>query len=216
MYLLDPERGRRRRHIFVDKAGKMLHQAERGVDIAFRDMGHRTRGILAEARAAFRREEPVRDDVLEARIRSRIGHIIRHPHFIEVKVRSGKVRLSGPVLQRHVIELIRAVESVPGVQSVENSLDPHDSPNGIPSLEVAMTQPPTRRSNLAPAYRLTMLLTGGLALVCGAGKRGVFGTLLAAAGISMAANAFWSSQSGAQNSNHAQQKSKDVDVLVLQ
>src|SRR5690349_4828592 len=96
MYVLDPERGHRRRAIARDKA---LHwgrvAARRGRNNAF-DMGNRIRGAVAEARGRiFRRQ--VGDDVLVARVASKLGRLVDHPHPVGVTAEAGIISLSGYV-----------------------------------------------------------------------------------------------------------------------
>jgi hypothetical protein len=188
MYLLDPERGRRRRHILADKVGKSLHQAEQGVDVGLRDMGHRTRGMMAEFRSALRYEESVPDEMLVSRIRSRIGHVIRHPHMIDIRARKGYVILSGPLLQRHLTRLLRTVLATPGVRQLENRLEIHDNPNGIPSLQIASEQQP-RRAKWSPALRLAAVAAGVGSFLYGLARRPALSTIVASAGLALAATA---------------------------
>ena len=52
MYLLDPDRGKRRRHILEDRARSAVHHVEDLAGKAERDLANRTRGIEARARGS--------------------------------------------------------------------------------------------------------------------------------------------------------------------
>jgi len=57
MYLLDPDRGRRRRALMRDKTLSAWRRTGRAIRGTACDLGNRARGIVAEANAAFRRRE---------------------------------------------------------------------------------------------------------------------------------------------------------------
>src|SRR5207244_8625010 len=65
MYFLDPVQGRRRRALVRDQCASALRQWSDILDKAARDLGNRTRGMVAEAQAAWSRA-PVDDAVLVA------------------------------------------------------------------------------------------------------------------------------------------------------
>jgi hypothetical protein len=56
MYLLDPERGGRRRALVRDQAARARHKLGDGLDATARDLGSRAKGTLAELRSRFRRD----------------------------------------------------------------------------------------------------------------------------------------------------------------
>ena len=169
MYFLDPNRGARRRAIATDKltsAGRHLPEAAR---VTARDLSNRARGKWAEATHLFSSDDPS-DQVIEARVRSKIGRVCSHPHAIHVMSQDGHVTIDGVVLADEVPSLIRAVEGVRGVQSVENQLRQFSSPESIPSLQGG-----TRREyrsefmqqNWSPAARIAAGAAGTAALASG-------------------------------------------------
>ena len=85
MYLLDPERGRRRRTLLRDRAVRTVNRVGHFLDASARDVAHRTRGLAAEA-CSLLGDKNVPDEVLTARVRSRMGRIVSHPHSIQVTV----------------------------------------------------------------------------------------------------------------------------------
>src|SRR5215510_227962 len=78
MYLLDPDRGARRRALARDKAVHFGRVAGERLGARSRDLRNRARGLAARTRRAKPEETPG-DDVLEARMRSEIGRAARHP-----------------------------------------------------------------------------------------------------------------------------------------
>src|SRR5512142_2363558 len=66
MYLLDPDRGNRRRKTFRDQFARGLHVAADSADKSLRDLQNRARGTVAETWSVLRREQ-VADETLEQR-----------------------------------------------------------------------------------------------------------------------------------------------------
>jgi hypothetical protein len=57
MYVLDPERGRRRRALARDKAVSFAKDTGRAVARTSRDLGNRAKGVAAEVRSAVAKRE---------------------------------------------------------------------------------------------------------------------------------------------------------------
>src|SRR3954454_4731973 len=85
MYVLDPDRGRRRRALFRDQLVHAASIVPDAFDATARDLTNRTRGLVAAASSIFNSEE-VPDEVLVDRVRSKMGRVVSHPHAIEVTV----------------------------------------------------------------------------------------------------------------------------------
>ena len=122
MYLLDPERGRRRRAMLRDGVLSRAIDSELFLKKSRRDIGNRARGMAAKTRNRVFPGRPVEDDVLAERVRSKMGRYVSHPGAIEVSVAAGQVTLRGPVLADEADGLVRAVESVRGVREVADRL----------------------------------------------------------------------------------------------
>jgi hypothetical protein len=135
MFLLDPNQGGRRRALLRDKAVRLWTRGSRQVGGLSEDLGNRARGVLSETKSRLRREETPPDAVLEARVRSEIGHVVSHPRAIDVRASNGRVTISGPVLASEVDALLGRVAGVRGVTDVENRLEVHEHPDGIPGLQ---------------------------------------------------------------------------------
>jgi osmotically-inducible protein OsmY len=131
-YLLDPDRGARRRALARDKAAHAGRKLAEGIDATTRDLRNRVRGTAAELRARVR-PEPVDDEVLRDRVRSSIGRVVDHPKAIEVTVSEGQVTLRGHVVEQELDELLRTAERVRGVSRVVNELEVRREV-GAPSL----------------------------------------------------------------------------------
>ena len=160
MYLLDPERGRRRRASARGKAASVLGAGGAALGRASRDLAHRSRGLAAEAGARLH-HEPVDNRVLEDRVRSKMGRFVSHSHAIEVLADDGEITLAGEILDSEVAGLLAAVRSVRGVRKVDDQLRVHESAGSVSSLQ---GEPRKRNRTLppwTPAKRLLATSAGG-------------------------------------------------------
>jgi hypothetical protein len=171
MYLFDPDRGRGRRARIRDQAMRTTHQAEDAIGKALQDTRNRASGLAAEAKSAFRRqEEPISNQQLEARVRSRLGHVVSHPHAVHVLAQDGRVMLSGSVLANEKRELLNEIRHIAGVKAVDDSLDQHESAEQFdaPHRHVSTRRDESSDSSSLHWTRSTRLLAilagGGLAL----------------------------------------------------
>jgi osmotically-inducible protein OsmY len=118
--------------------GRLRHRAmlrDKGVSAGrARDLRHRLRGMVYQAKSRLGDQE-VPDDILVERVRAQLGRPVSHPRAIEVRVRNGCVILAGPILADEVEELIRQVELIDGVRSIQSELDLHDEPGDLPALQ---------------------------------------------------------------------------------
>lgn len=133
-FVLDPERGARRRALVRDKAVRSARLTGDALDATMRDMSNRTRGIAAAARSKWS-GGPVDDATLVERVRAKVGRVCSHPRAIDVDVRDGEVTLRGPIMFAEVDDVMSTAAGVPGVRSVVNELEPYESADGVPSLQ---------------------------------------------------------------------------------
>ena len=105
MYLLDPDKGRRRRAIARDKAMSVVAQTQDVAGKAARDLSHRIDGVRANVARPFRERGTPDDLRLIERVRSRIGRVVSHPHAIHVGAHQGRV----PPFARNNPPILRAV-----------------------------------------------------------------------------------------------------------
>jgi hypothetical protein len=167
MYLLDPDRGRRRRAVARDKARRLVHRGSGLVDAARRDAAHRLHALGAKARRFTARGSMVSDEVLVERVRARLGRVIAHPHAVRVTAEHGRVTLAGPILRREHAALMAAVSGVRGVQDVRNGeLALYERPDGVSALQGRSRRdgmrPELLQDNWTPALRLGAMAGGGL------------------------------------------------------
>jgi osmotically-inducible protein OsmY len=121
MFLMDPDRGARRRALVRDKFNWAARKLKRAARITQVDLRNRAVGTLIEAKHALRREEAP-DAVLEGRVRSKLGRKVSNPHAVHVKCQDGNVTLTGQVLASEASALLRCVGAVAGVHSVTDQL----------------------------------------------------------------------------------------------
>jgi uncharacterized membrane protein len=192
MYLLDPERGARRRARLRDAAVNATHTAADAADTTRRDLTNRIVGTAAEVRGRFTRSD-VDDQTLIERVRSKLGRIVSHSHAISVTAENGVITLTGPILQTEVPRLIRTVEGVRGVRDVVNQLEEHKQASDIPSLQGGSTppglQPDILQRQWAPATRVIVAGIGVCLAAIGMRRRDIPGWLLMAGGIGLLARA---------------------------
>jgi hypothetical protein len=134
MYALDPDAGRRRRALTRDQLTRARIKTRETASATARDLLNRSYGIMAGARSRLF-ESGVEDEVLEQRVRSKFGYVVRNPSAIEARVDSGRVTLTGSVRADEVDQLIGEVSAVRGVSAVENRLDVHHEAGHVPELQ---------------------------------------------------------------------------------
>jgi len=190
MYMLDPDKGRRRRALAADKAQRFMSDASTVLGAAAHDVSNRVRGVQASAGRRLRGTATPDDLQLIERVRARIGRVVSHPHAIQVGAREGEVTLSGPVLMSEVDDLVEAAWSVPGVVAVDEHFDIHPSPGGMPSLQGAGRRSRARSGTLADngglMLRAAAIVGGSLLAAYGVTQRSLSGLALAGIGGALA------------------------------
>jgi len=190
MYMLDPDRGRRRRALLRDQLVRVAHGTPDAVGAAARDLSNRARGLAAGAGSMLSSEE-VSNEVLVARVRSKMGRVVSHPHAIEVTADQGRVTLGGPVLAREVAHLLSCVSRVRGVAGVESRLEVHAEAGNVPALQGGRRRPVHRfeffQENWSPTARLLAGLTGGALAAYGLSRRDLLSLALGAVGVGLLA-----------------------------
>lgn len=120
MYLLDPDRGRRRRALVRDKFNRATHVVSREAGKTARDLRNRAQGVIAETTKMG--DEAPSDNTLCERVRAAAGHVIDHPRQLEVKVNNGVVTLRGNLSGREHAKILKRVKKVPGVREIQDEL----------------------------------------------------------------------------------------------
>jgi hypothetical protein len=164
MFLLDPDRGSRRRALVRGKAARAANKTSDGLEALSRDVANRTRGAGSRFRRLFRRTTPDARKLVE-RVRAELGRVVSHPRAIDVFVpHAGCVCLTGPVLSDEADTALAAIVGVSGVKTVEDNLERHDTPEGVPALQGGRVRMGRRvglgRTSWSPTTKLMMALTG--------------------------------------------------------
>ena len=191
MYLLDPDLGNRRRARMRDQLVRARHFTGGAVDATSRDVRNRARGVVAELRSRLV-AEGVSDDVLQERVRARLGQIVRYARSIEAAVDSGCVSLRGPVLADDVARLVRRIGRVRGVRQVDNRLDVHAEAGNVPGLQGVKGSTggevlELMRGRLSPTARLAIGLGGALLALWGLRRLDAAGVPVATIGMALLA-----------------------------
>jgi hyperosmotically inducible periplasmic protein len=121
MYVLDPDRGRRRRAMLRDRGTSMLRQGLAQAGQTAAQYKNRLKGVAAEARHVLDRGTPD-DALLVARVRSALGHLIGEPGKVQVTASEGVVTLRGIVQQQEMTSCIDGIAAIHGAKRVENQL----------------------------------------------------------------------------------------------
>jgi len=200
MYLADPAVGKRRRALTRDAVVHGARVLRRAIDIAARDTANRVKGIVETARGLFEQEQ-VSDDVLTDRVRTEIGRVSSHPN-VEAIVEEGVVTLLGPVVAYEQPAILKAVNSVRGVQGVVNRTESNEPTPKMQTQASRARQLDIFQKHWAPATRVaagsvaasmilgstkmstagrTLLLLGGVALLIRAATNSEFKSLLGSA-----------------------------------
>jgi hypothetical protein len=149
MYMLDPERGRRRRALVRDQMVHLVNATEDAAGGAVRDMANRMRGTVARTRRLLTPEDDVPDAVLAERVRAQLGPFAHRA--IEVSAARGRVEVRGSIPRREAEPLLRVIRRVRGVADVDSRLEMDDSgaDSGVPEPTSAVL--PNLRSPAARA-----------------------------------------------------------------
>jgi BON domain len=130
-YFLDPDLGKRRRHLAKDRVAGFFRHRARKIEQAERAAASRVEGFKERAKAAVREERPPGDDVtLKHKIET---ELFREPDApkgsVNIDVADGVVTLRGEVDRpEQVRDLEAKARSIAGTRDVENLLHTPGSP----------------------------------------------------------------------------------------
>ena len=131
MYLLDPERGRRRRNMARDRLMARLRRTGRAAVAGWRGAAAEAYGASQRMIHLVPRETDVPDDeTLRQRVESQL---FRDRHIpkgdLNITTEHGTVILRGELdSPAEIVKLEKRVARVPGVRGVHNLLHPHGTP----------------------------------------------------------------------------------------
>ena len=176
-FLLDPQLGRRRRGLIRDQVTRGVTEGREFADAATKDLQQRARGVAARVKSL--RGASSGDDVLNERVRAKLGRYASHPGAIEATAFNGRVVLTGDVLASEQERLFDAVRSVRGVEHVDNKLTTHESAEGVSSLQGGRMPTGARfaflQENWTPGIRLVAGGAGALLLLYALARGGLSG-----------------------------------------
>lgn len=186
MYALDPQQGNRRRAVARDKLTKAMHKTGHAMGVTSRDVANRAAGLAASVHSRFF-EDNAPEDVVEARVRARLGRVAAHASAIEVAVHGGVVTLDGPVFKSEVKDIVKAVSSVRGVERVENRLEAHEPGEPIPALQGRLPRSLQAGApgEWSPAAKLAVGLAGTTLASVGMVRHDRFGLVLGGVGLAL-------------------------------
>lgn len=186
MFLLDPNRGKRRRALLRDKCVSAARKTGEGFEVTARDLRNRTKGIVTDIQSRFS-SEPADDTVLVDRVRAKLGRVVSHPHAIEVTAENGAVTLKGPILAAELDSLLGAVKRVHGVKEVVDTLEVYHEAGNHPALQGGRERQGNRfeflQEHWSPAARFVAGAAGASLAAYGGVRRDVLGAGLGAAGL---------------------------------
>jgi len=191
MYLFDPNRGRSRRARVQSKTVGLYRGFGRFATKAQRDVQNRASGLVAEAKARLRPREEVDDDILEARVRSKLGHVMSHSRAISIEVKKGSATLEGSVPADVIDDVISAARSVPGVTQVVSNLrapGAYESAasSGAP-VQGRRDRSESRRNEMSPMVRLAASAIGGTLAIYGLRRHGALAKAAGTLGVGLVA-----------------------------
>jgi hypothetical protein len=167
MFLLDPDRGARRRALLRDQAVRTARKTRDAAGATTRDLGNRLSGVKSRVIAQFA-DEAIDDRTLCARVRAALGHVTDHPRAICVHVTDGQVTLTGDALEADVPSVIAAVEGVRGVKGIQNEIRAHATADGISALQGGSSRPARWTTWARESWSPTAVLLTGAGVATGA------------------------------------------------
>ena len=130
MYLLDPQQGKRRRHVLRDRVTARMRRAAREGERKARYSAGKARGAVADATSPGRDSSELNDPALAAKVESELFRPPDAPKAtVDVNVERGVVYLRGEVASEdQVQDLIQRAQRVDGVVRAESLLHLPDEP----------------------------------------------------------------------------------------
>ena len=183
MYALDPASGSRRRALARDQLASVKLRLQDATVSTWCDARNRGQGLWASLRARVVADQPT-DEVLEHRIRSSIGRLLRFPRLVKLHAQGGTAILEGAVPADETTALIRHVRAVRGVAEVENRLHVYERPEDLPGVQPPF---PARRPgprfqlmqrNWAPSVRVLVGTLGAILLLAATRRSPVAGSAM--------------------------------------
>jgi uncharacterized membrane protein len=93
--------------------------------------------------------------------------------------------LQGPVITHERRQILRAVQSIRGVDAVVDRMEPYEPPSSMPAQVMRERQPDIMQRHWSPATRLLAGMVGSFLSVAGAKAGGLRGAIPAVAGLAL-------------------------------
>jgi len=155
LYLLDPDRGERRRALVRDKFVGFGNGARWWASKQIRNANNHARGTVAEYYARWRDSRAqFSDEVLEERVKAQIGHVLSHPGALDVVATGGHVTIAGPVLRGETEKLRERLDVTRGVREYDLRVEEHDSAENVPGLQGESPRK-ERQGEIEPLQRMS-------------------------------------------------------------
>jgi osmotically-inducible protein OsmY len=126
MWLFDAERGERRRVLLSAQIEQTLNNAVKSLEDAAQQLRDQAQHTTNETEQPL--SENAADQALAADVRSIVADYVTDTHAISVTVHDGTAILGGKIHAHEAQPLVERVRSLPGVRSVENRMELHDTP----------------------------------------------------------------------------------------
>ena len=140
-YFLDPDQGKRRRHLAKDRIGAFFRDRAQKTERAARGAAGYAEGFKERARATVRKEQPPADDVtLKNKIQTELFRAPDAPKgSVNIDVADGVVTLRGEVERpEQVRDLEAKARSIAGTRDVTNLLHtPGETPQNVAAVRDA-------------------------------------------------------------------------------
>lgn len=127
LYFLDKEKGKERREMAQEKAGKLWHETSEELDTVAKDAANRLQDVREEASNRLEKLG-VDDEALVRRVQTVVDNIIADAKAIEVQAEKGLVTLRGKLPMEEIDELVNRIKAMAGVKDVDNQLAPKPAP----------------------------------------------------------------------------------------
>jgi len=188
MYLLDHDRGRRRRAVARDRTNRALRAASRRMGVSILSVRQRLKGLQARARRTVDFSE-VSDATLAARVRASLGRVVSHAHAVHIDVRQGCVTLAGPILAGEHAGLIATVRRVRGVRRIDDdALIVYERSDRVSALQGSGPRRAAEAESVKAGIPLSAIAGGALLAALGLTRRGPARVALPIAGLALAAS----------------------------
>jgi uncharacterized membrane protein len=188
MYFLDPEQGDRRKAMIRDQVTRVQHKGDDAVETAVNDLRNRVRGLLSSGMAMIN-EEDLPDQVIESRIRSKMGLFARHPGDVMVAVQNGRVTLEGNMLENEVEGFLGGIRRMKSVREIQNNIRTHQDAGDNPRLQGEGMLMEDGLSQWSPSTRLLAGFGAGYLFLYGMARGGLIGALARMSGVVLGSRA---------------------------